>query len=297
MCATLPFVGKGRPRDHRWRRPWLFALIAALFVVSVDGAVVQAQQGGGTAGPGVVWASDQVQIVPVSGPGVVANNGPVYACYFARQFTDAQGMTRQGDQFIQDTTGPELVPGTHYARQCLDDTGAVVDFGVIQYNPGAPVGGVLTEIDIRDHTVASVPIHAAPLTLSPDGRQITAVETWIDQPGPTASPEEFGSAGQVTVGVRARLVRININPGDGSGNFSCTVAELSTWSAGASNPGCSHTYWEQPAGGSYRMTAEYVWDFDWLPFGAAVWELSYATDSEVAVFDVEVDDLEAVISR
>ncbi len=295
MCVKLPFVGKRRPGDHRWRRPWLFALITALLVVSADGAVVHAQQSGGTAGPGVVWASDQVQIVPVSGPGVVANNGPIYACYFAQQYTDARGMARQGDDFIQDTTGPQLVPGTHYARQCLDDTGSVADFGVIQYIPGAPVGGVLTEIDIRDQE--DVPIYSWPLTLSPDGRQITGVETWIDQPGPTITPAEYASAGQVTVGVRARLVRININPGDGSGIFSCTIAELSTWSPGASNPGCSHTYWEQPASGTYRMTAEYVWDFDWLPFGAAVWELSYATDSEVAVFDVEVDDLEAVISR
>ena len=290
-------MGKGRPGDHRWRRPWLFALIAALFVVSVDSAVVQAQQDSGTAGPGVVWASDQVQIISVSGPGVVANNGPVYACYFARDFTNGRGEAAQGDQFRADTAGPDLVPGTWYSRQCYDDTGAVVDFRVAAFDPGDPADPRLTEIGIRDHIFESVPIHAAPLTLSPDGRQITAVETWIDQPGPTASPEEFGSAGQVTVGVRARLVRININPGDGSGNFSCTVAELSTWSAGASNPGCSHTYWKEPVSGTYRMTAEYVWDFDWLPFGAIDWIESYATDSEVAVFDVEVDDLEAVISR
>ena len=265
-------------------------------VLVVNASPLEAQSDTGT--DGSVVAAYQESIQRVSGPGVTVSNGPVYACYFAAQFTDARGETRQGDDFIADTTGPELAIGQFYARQCLDETGAVADFGVIQYDPTAP-DDIVTEITIRDLlSTEDIPAEAFVLDLSPAAEQITGLETWIDQPGPTTLGPEYASAGPISVGVRANLREVVIDPGDGSGTFACTADEFTAWVAGTTDPACSYTYIEEPASGSYEMTAEFIWDYQWLPDGAGAWVLEpFFVDSEDVAFDVAVIDLEAVITR
>ncbi len=279
-------------------RLWVSALAIPLLVLGFDSSAISAQPSGN--GSEVV-ATDSGGGPPqrVSGPGASADpNAPVYACYFARQYTNDRGEARQGDQFIHDTAGPDLVEGLHYARQCLDDTGAVVDFGVIQYTPFA--GTVTDERQIANFWVQNskdLDPQAHEFDLSPDANQITGLETWIDQPGPTELGPDWASAGSVTVGVRGRLVDVLINPGDGSAPFNCDPTDFAAWTAGATNAGCSHTYWEEPTSGSYQMQATYFWTYDWLPDGQTIWELDFFQDAEVVAFDVAVVDLEAVISN
>lgn len=234
--------------------------------------------------------------------GSPAIGGPVYACYFAEQFTDASGATRFGDEFIPDTAGPDLVPGNFYARQCLDDFGNVADFGIIEYQPLGQ-GGIVTELTVVSERAVELELSAQPPELSPEAQQITGIETWFNSPQDPFLEEEL-ALGPITVGLRARLVAVQIDPGDGTEPFPCDPTAFLDWSAGVTDTGCSHTYIDEPESGSYTGRVTYTWEYDWrphiltgLPPTEADWIPNFAQGIAAVDFDVEVIDLEAVITQ
>ena len=234
--------------------------------------------------------------------GSPATGGPVYACYFAEQFTDASGATRFGDAFIPDTAGPDLVPGNFYARQCLDDFGNVADFGIIEYQPLA-AGGIVTELTVVLERAVELELSAQPPDLSPEAQQITGIETWFNSPQDPFLEEEL-TLGPITVGLRARLVDVLIDPGDGSTPFQCDPTSFLDWTAGVADTGCGHTYIDEPESGTYTGRITYSWEYDWrphiltgLPPTEADWIPNFAQGIQAVDFDVEVIDLEAVITQ
>lgn len=281
----------------------LIALFAVLWVPTA----LSAQEQGTGVGP-AIWVDpdgSRASIVESSGARPPTRSGPIYACYFADQYTDGRGEARQGEDFLPDTTAPELVQGQWYARQCEipgpggAGTGVVADFGIIQYDPGvSDLPGGLTDSQLADHLrdERRLPAQAIPLNLSPDGAQVVAVETWIGLDGPREIGPVWAESGAIRAGLRGRLSHINVRPGDGSPEFVCT--DPTSWTPGATNPTCSHTYWEEPASGTYDLTLTYVWDYEWLPNGAAdgAW-VPFFTEDIVDVIAVDINDLEAVIRR
>ena len=234
--------------------------------------------------------------------GSPATGGPVYACYFAEQFIDASGATRFGDDFIPDTAGPDLVPGNFYARQCLDDLGNVADFGIIEYQPLGE-GGIVTELTVVLERAVALELSAEPPDLSPEAQQITGIETWFNSPQDPFLEEEL-ALGPITVGLRARLVAVEIDPGDGSAPFSCDPTNFIDWSTGVADTECSHTYIDEPDSDAYRGRITYSWEYDWrphiitgLPPTEADWVPNFAQGIAAVEFDVEVIDLEAVITQ
>ena len=226
-------------------------------------------------------------------------NGPALPCHFG---PFQPGRTQQGFvDFVgtaEEIPFPELIPGGTYDRICFTVDGTAVAEAFPFVFQGA--AGFITEEIIRDAAV--IPPEAAVLELSPNASQITGVETWFEQPSLTMLPEEIATAGLIEVRIRAQLLRINIDTGDGEA-LTCELDEFTDWTDAAGlETECGHTYWEVPDDGSntYAMTAEYVWQYEWLRHDAApgAWEpFVVANNTAAIVFDVEVVDLEAVIGR
>ena len=230
-------------------------------------------------------------------------NGPDLGCHFsaytgpitAQDFVDDH-LSVSGVEIA----GPNLVNGLVYNRLCFAEGGGGV---VAEFYPVLKIpGGVTPTLDgALAQAEAQVPPQVHPLELSPTDQQITGVKTWFEAPVTELGPEIAAVAG-FSAEVKADLLKVEINTGaqDVNGNdiaFECAVDEFTEWAAGATETQCGHTYWEVPASGAYQMEVVYHWTYSWRSHTATGFTPYAVLVTAPLVFDVEVVDLEAVISR
>ncbi len=218
-----------------------------------------------------------------------SNNGPVYACYFAEDYSG------HPTNFVADTAAPDLKVGTTYWRVCFDG-GVVADDDIALWTVNGWELGGTTETQLLqslDNDVLDA--YAIELEFSPADAQITGVETWIYSESRTNIAAVYATAGGVSAAVRARLENVEITPdsNEPGERFLCT--SFGKW-APASVADCSHTYFVQPDSGTYTMETTTTWIVEEFTPTTGWNERAERIVIEQA-YDVDVIDLEAVIGR
>lgn len=208
--------------------------------------------------------------------------------------------TTLADAGAQTTTSP--VDGQTYHLYCNPNPGftnvvdRIDDFAYV-YNAADPFPdqpGLITSIQVREMAED----RAAPTTLtpglSPDGRQITGVETWFWPKGSTETVTAQASAGGLTVTVEARYVETTFTvPPPNDATFTCD--SYVEWTPGATESPCTYAFTTETPG--QAVIADSRWDFYWFDNLLAQEPVLYATVTNTEVANVPVIDLEAVITR
>ena len=200
------------------------------------------------------------------------------------------------DVIIAPTT--TLIAGQRYYLRCVPDEGSgLAPIGeFVVYDPLDPVPGfnAVTSIEIRDFARDFVEPNPLLVGISPDGTQITGVETWFWPDGSLDRVRASANANGLTVTVEARYRRTTFDVGlPGVEPVLCT--EQTRWTPGANRTNCSYTYLTQTAG--VMVEAESEWDFVWWDNAAQPVPALYDTIFPTENLDIEVIDLEAVISN
>ena len=263
----------------------LFAMLISLSVVF--GSLAAAQDTGieitgGSARITVQTGTTSIQEGPPSGP-----TGPIYRCSFQTE--------GHGQWHTQVINWNDLATGDDYYRVCQSDTAPPI-LGWVVWNPGDPDDGLgVSTHEIRnwiDNNLLT-PVALPPAT-SPDGQQITGLETWFWPGASTDGATVQASAGGLTVQVRSVFESMEFDLGEpGVPRLICE--DYVEWTPGASESPCTHTYLTESDVGGFPLVSQTNWRFDWLDFGAAAFE-PYGIAQPVFADLIEVRDLEAVIS-
>lgn len=231
----------------------------------------------------VITGDTTIRAGRASGP-----RGPLWRC-------DLWGGTliSQPETLIVDRS--VLVPKHTYGRLCAEvGNRANNNFTTIVWDPADPTNGLgVTTRQLADAAANQLPIDAIIPALSPEGRQVTGLETWIWPGVARQTPTQYASAGGYEVGAYAYLTKMEFTPNDGGGWFACD--DFTEWSRGASNPACSYTFYTESASGTWSMDAQTSWQVFWQDVGAPFVPYGFAEPADA--FDIEVLDLEAVITR
>jgi hypothetical protein len=188
--------------------------------------------------------------------------------------------------------------GTRYRLVCTPRDGFDVPpiSEIVIYNPVEPIPGgpFISSLQVRD--VARDFLRPDPLLVgvSPDFVQITGVETWLWPDGSIDRVAATAAAGGLVVTVQARWQGTTFDVGeDGVSPIRC--GEQRAWTERAVNPDCSHTYLTEAT--LRTITASSDWDVVWWDNAAQPAPVFLETITAAEALDVEVIDLEAVISR
>ncbi len=190
------------------------------------------------------------------------------------------------------------VPGRWYSLTCNPRPGSGRDFifVITQYDPAEPIPGepdLVSAHEVREFAEDFAAPPPLPIAISPAAEQITGVETWLWPDGPLDTVSASASAGGLTVVVEARYQGTTYDLGDGSAPLFCPSA--TAWVPGATTSDCTHTFLSEASG--HRITATSTWDFYWFDNAAQPVPVLYETFLAPQVLDVDIIDLEAVISR
>lgn len=212
-----------------------------------------------------------------------------YVCNWDEPFANT-------DVIIAPTDSP--IPGHRYWLRCLaDDASGLDDIGqFVVYDPQDPVPGfdAVTSIEIRDFARDFVEPDPLFVGISPQNVQITGVETWFWPDGSIDRIQASATANGLTVTVEARYRGTTFEVGEEDVDpLTCT--EQVEWSPGLDATSCAHTYLTEEIGRT--IDAESTWDFVWWDNAAQPIPALYDTITPNEAFDVDVIDLEAVISR
>jgi hypothetical protein len=212
-----------------------------------------------------------------------------YTCHWDEPWTNP-------DVIIAPTDSP--IPGRRYYLRCVPDEksglAAIGDFVV--YDPLDPVPGfdAVTSIEIRDVARDFVEPNPLLVGISPDGVQIAGVETWFWPDGSIDRVRASAHANGLTVTVEARHRATTFDVGE-PGVDPIVCIEQMEWTPGATVTDCSYTYLTQADG--LTVEAESEWDFVWWDNAAQPLPALYDTIFPTEILEIEVIDLEAVISK
>ena len=210
-----------------------------------------------------------------------------YDCTFANAFTNTEVILGRADNPIR---------GQRYWLSCLPKEGRdVLPIGEwIVFDPADPVPGVnaIAAEVVRDAARANLPIPDLAVGRNPDFLQITGIDTWFWPDGDT---NPIGSAANVNgleVEVQAQWNKTTFELGDGN-ILECERVE--PWSTVAPETDCAHMYLEDL--GPITVSAVSEWSFFWHDnFEQPEW-VFWETVTATEIDDLEVHDLEAVISK
>lgn len=195
------------------------------------------------------------------------------------------------------TTNPR--PGFRYFLNCTPTPGSGLDsFGsFVVYDPADPIPGiaVITSLEIRDFVRDQGLVQPEPLAvgISPGPIQITGVETWLWPDGSIDRIRASANAGGLTVTVEARYQQTVFDM-DEEGVEQIVCTKQIAWEEGLDVAGCSHTYFTEAA--ARTITAASDWDFVWWDSASQPVPVFWETITLDEQFDVQVVDLEAVIT-
>jgi hypothetical protein len=247
-----------------------------------DGEVVV---GGGEANVTVIYEADIV----ANSPGDGSREPWPYTC---RWFALIGGSEIEAFRTANPTAG------TRYRLVCTprDQFDVPPISQIVIYNPAEPIPGgpFVSSLQVRD--VARDVLRPNPLLVgvSPNDVQITGVETWLWPDGSIDRVAATAAAGGLVVTVQARWRGTTFDMAeDGSDPIRCV--QQRAWTERAVNPDCAHTYLTEAA--LRTITASSDWDVVWRDNAAQPGPVFLETITAVEAIDVEVIDLEAVISR
>lgn len=212
-----------------------------------------------------------------------------YTCHWDEPWTNS-------DVIIAPTDTP--IPGHRYYLRCIpdEDSGLEAIGEFVVYDPLDPVPGfdAVTSIEIRDFARDFVQPNPLFVGLSPDGVQITGVETWFWPDGSLDRVQASANANGLAVTVEARYRGTTFDL-DESGVDPLICESQIEWEPGAEDTDCAHTYLTQAEGRTIGATSE--WDFVWWDNAAQPIPALFETIFPAEALDIEVIDLEAVISN
>ncbi len=212
-----------------------------------------------------------------------------YTCHWDEVFANS-------DVILSTTDSP--IPGDRYFLRCLPDEDSNLDVigEFVVYNPLDPVPGfaAVTSIEIRDFARDFVEPNPLLVGLSPNGVQITGVETWFWPDGSIAAVQASANANGLAVTVEARYRGTNFDLGV-LGLEPLVCVEQQVWVSGADNTDCAHTYLNQAEQVTIGATSE--WDFVWWDNAAQPVPVLFETILPDETIDIEIIDLEAVITN
>ena len=186
-------------------------------------------------------------------------------------------------------------PGQYYHLRCTHDTNPALDIDDPNYLYGTPTN-LVTSSDLALVAMATLTPPALSVGLSPDplnADQITGVESWLWPEGSFDAGFATAETATLASSVTAEHLYTTFNMGDGT-TFDCVGQEK--WTPGAGSTSCSHTYLEE---GTYTVTATSYWQYYWNDNAQQplFFPIEDGIRDFVEVLDIEVVDLEALISR
>lgn len=212
-----------------------------------------------------------------------------YTCHWDEPWTNS-------DVIIAPTDTP--IPGHRYYLRCVPDEDSGLDAigEFVVYDPLDPVPGfdAVTSIEIRDFARDFVQPNPLFVGLSPDGIQITGVETWFWPDGSLDRVQASANANGLTVTVEARYRGTTFDL-DEPGVEPLNCETQIEWEPGVEETDCSHTYLSEAAIRTVGATSE--WDFVWWDNAAQPVPALFDTIFPDEAIGIEVIDLEAVISN
>ena len=243
----------------------------------------------------VVDGSRATVTVVAAGPISLGDAGPgvqpywPYACAWDEVWANSEVIIAQTDT---------PTPGQRYWLRCEPDADSGLDpIGeFVVYDPLDPIPGfaAITSIEIRDFARDFVQPNPLPVGISPDGVQITGVETWFWPDGSLASVQASANANGLSVTVEARYRGTTYDLGEpGTAPLTCTTKDV--WVPGAQHTTCAHTYLSEDERRVVESTSE--WDFVWWDNAAQPVPALFETVFLAEALDIEVIDLEAVITN
>ena len=185
--------------------------------------------------------------------------------------------------------------GDYYHLRCAHDTNPALDIDLFPYQYGTPTD-LVTSSDLVLEALAVLTPPPLFVGISPDpliADQITGVESWLWPEGSFEAGTATAETATLAASVTAQHLYTTFNMGDGT-EFDCVGQEQ--WTPVAGSTSCSHTYLEE---GTYTVTATSYWQYFWNDNADQVLFLPVENGIRdfVEVLDVEVVDLEALISR
>ncbi len=264
----------------------LASVIAAPAAVAQDAPETEFVIDGSQAVVTVV-ASDEVR--PGPSPAGSPSNWP-YICHWDEVFNNT-------DVVLGPTTNLER--GHRYWLRCdpQPDSGRDPIGQFVVYDPADPVPGeaAITSLVIRDFVRDQGLVQPLPLAvgISPGGIQITGVETWLWPDGSIERIQASAHAGGLTVTVQARFDHTAFDV-DEPGVQPIVCTEQQPWQPGSDEATCSHTYLTEALGRTITGSSE--WDFVWWDDAAQPTPVYWETVVLDEQYDVDVIDLEAVIT-
>lgn len=201
-------------------------------------------------------------------------------------------------------------PGERYHLRCIHDFDPAQNIDNFNYLYGQVIGTadaqIITTGELIQAARDEITLPVFSVGISPDpavADQVTGLQSWlwpatadgIDDP--LAEQTAFAQVGPLGVELRVNYVSTTFDMGDGSAPVVCTV-QVTQAPPGSEHP-CTHTYLEE---GNYTITgtSEWEWEFVDNAQGAGFTEVTFDVindGSQVFTLDVEVVDLEALISR
>ncbi len=243
----------------------------------------------------VVDGTTATVTVVAAGPITLGDGAPgaspywPYTCNWDEPWTNS-------DVIISPTDTP--IPGHRYYLRCIPDEDsdlpAIGEFVI--YDPLDPIPGfaAVTSIEIRDFARDFVQPNPLPVGISPDGIQITGVETWLWPDGSLDRVRASANANGLTVTVEARYRGTTFDLGlEGVDKIVCT--EQVEWTPGMESTPCAYTYLLEAE--NVTIDAESEWDFVWWDNAAQPVPALFETITPNEVLELAIIDLEAVISN
>lgn len=283
-------MAKGADPSRRTSR---FVLLALTFITL--SALASSPLGAQEESEIVVDGSRATVTVVAAGPITSGEAAPgavpywPYTCAWDEVWADSEVIITPTDA---------LIPGHRYYLRCEPDAESGLDpIGeFVVYDPLDPIPGfaAVTSIEIRDFARDFVQPNPLPVGISPDGVQITGVETWFWPDGSLASVQASANANGLSVTVEARYRGTTYDLGEpGTAPLTCTTKDV--WVPGAQHTTCAHTYLSEDERRVVESTSE--WDFVWWDNAAQPVPALFETVFLAETLDIEVIDLEAVITN
>lgn len=291
-------------------RAVLAVAVSALLVFSQSSEYATAGKTGGgqdppTAGGSTGSGLPRIAVSHGSGGTVIAqrsfgsgsSGGTTWDCfYFGFGGVDGSGVTLKVDL----DAGPITPKPNDLIDLRCKEGGALVYEQAFTFDPAAPFGALTAGFDAAALAENSIPLPLPDIHTSPprDTAQLVGFATWLWIDDPWRPLEASATLGGVTATVRATPSKIEWDPGDGSGGFTCNGPGLA-WDphhAGRTSD-CSHTYVDRSTvddpTGTFALTATVTYAVDWTATNGQQGTLDPLT--RTATVPVTVQEAQAVI--
>lgn len=229
-------------------------------------------------------STSSLRIAPTPGRGA----GPTIECTWFSLDIDAVTLT-----LVQETN---LTVDRAYLLWCwrLGDGGertSLPGHPVVRTYTGPGIPGDPADVDdVSEFALDALEVAAPDVAISPAGRQLVGVETWLGVASDLDYDAIHAHAGPVWVSVRPEPMSVTWDMGDGD-HVTCPVTDavaIETWSA-ATPPRCAHVY--ERSADDATLTGTVTWQVRRRTFLEPEWqdwrELAISTSVAIAIGELQ----------